>query len=63
MENIDIKISTNDDNYKVLIESLNKDKLISNESIKTALKESGAKDFKLVESGKNQYEVVRILKG
>lgn len=63
MEDIDIKLTTRDDNYEILIESLNKNKLTSEESIKTALTESGARDFKLVKNGNNQYEVIRILKG
>lgn len=58
-----IIIETKDEQLKTLIESLDKNSLNTSESIKSALKNVGAVDFKLVENGFNNYEVIRILKG
>lgn len=59
----ELKIETKDEQLKKLVESLDKNSLDTSESIKTALKKAGANDFKLVENGLNNYEVIRILKG
>jgi hypothetical protein len=61
--NDDIKIDTKDEQFKILVESLDRNSLNTSESIKFALKNVGAVDFKLVENGFNNYEVIRILKG